>query len=129
MRAPEKIHVVVLALDPRLFFRAVADAEVYPLMLAFRDGDARAHLGIVAFGIQRFDVDELKQLHSIQPPLRILHDAAAVQVAGPVRQLSSDHVLSDAAVAHDFDRTEVREGPGFCGEGEGDVAVTGAFGG
>ena len=128
-RAAEKIDVVVLAVDPRLLFRAIADAEVHPLMLAFRHGDARAHFGILAFGVQRLDVDELKQLHGVQAPLRVLHDAAAVQIAGFEGQLPPDHALADAAVARDFDGTEMRQGPGFRGEGQRDVAIVAALGG
>ncbi len=127
--AAEKIDVVILAVDARFFFRAIADAEVHPLMLALRHGHARAHLGILPFGVQHFDVDELKQLHAIEAPLRVLYDAAAVQLTGFIGQLPPDHVVADAAVAHDLDRAEVRKRPWFRGKGEGEVSAVGAFGG
>ena len=62
--ATEKIDVVVLAVDARFLFRAIAGAEVQPPMLALRDGHARAHFGS-SFRAQDFDVDELKQFHAM----------------------------------------------------------------
>ena len=68
-RAAEEIQVMVFRIDAALFFRAVADAEIHPLVIAFGDGDARRHFGRLALGVHRFDVGKLEQLQPVQPPL------------------------------------------------------------
>ena len=108
-RAAEEVHVVVLGVDARLLLRAVADAEVHALVVALRHRHADRHFVGLLLRVQRLDVGELEQLHAVQPPLRVLHDAALIEIAGLERQLAADDVLVDALVADDFHRPEMRE--------------------
>ena len=117
-RAAEEVDVVILGVDARLFLGAVADAEVHPLMVPLRHGDADGNGVRLQFLVQRLDVRELKQLEAVQPPLRVLHDAALIQLARLERQLPANDVLADALVADDVDRTEVGQRSGFSGEGQ-----------
>src|SRR5207248_5957070 len=98
-RPSEEIHMMVLAVDARLLLRAVADAEVHALMVAFGDRDARRHLRRLLLLIERFDGRKLKERHAVQAALRLLHEAALVQVARLERQLAPDHAIADALVA------------------------------
>ena len=67
---------MILGVDARLLFGAVADAEVDALMLAFGDRDAHRHFVGLLLRVQRLDVRELEQLEAVEPPLRVLHHAA-----------------------------------------------------
>ena len=89
-RAAEEIHMVVFGVDARLFFGAVADAEVDALVLALRDRDARRHFGRLQLLVERLDVGELEQLHAVQPPLGVLHQAAPVEIARLEGQLRGE---------------------------------------
>ncbi len=108
-RAAEEIQVVVFGIDATLLFRAVADAEVHALVIAFRDRHSRRDLVGLQLRILRLDVGELEQLHAVQPPLRILHDASVVEVARLERELAADDVVAHALVAGDIDLAEVRD--------------------
>ena len=79
--AAEEVDVVVLGVDARLLLGAVPDAEVHALVLALGDGHADRDFVGLLFLVQRLDVGELEQLESVQPPLRILHDAALEELA------------------------------------------------
>src|SRR4029079_2192396 len=120
-RTAEEIELVVLRINARLFFRAVAVAEVDTLMVALGDGDAHRNLIELLLGRrrltlirpaplavlrrrrlprpalrarQRLDVGELEQLHAVEAPLSILDDAATVEIAGLERQLPLDHAVA-----------------------------------
>ena len=64
-RAAQEIQMVVLAVDAALFFGAVADAEVHPLMIAFGDGNAGRHFARMLLLVERLHVGELKQLQPV----------------------------------------------------------------
>src|SRR5262245_28575573 len=95
-RPAQEVQMVILGIDARLLFRAVADAEVHALVAAFGDGDAHRNLiGLIGrrrlrrlsrltriaclvrggwlwrllIAGHRLDVRELKQLEPVQPPL------------------------------------------------------------
>ena len=88
--AAEEVQAVVFGVDARLFLRAVPDAEVHALMRAFGDGDSRRHDVGLLVDVERLDVDELKQRHAVQPPLHVLHAAAAIEIAFLERHLPQD---------------------------------------
>src|SRR5262245_40242205 len=115
--ATQEVHVVVLSVDAPFFFRPVADAEVDPLVLPFRDGHANGYFLRLQLGIELLDVDELKQLHAIQPALRFLDSAAAKQIAGPEGEFALDDAWAHGLVAGDFDRSEIRGLARLRGEG------------
>src|SRR5205814_7173193 len=96
-----KIQMMVLAVDPRLLLRAVPDAEIDPLMVPFGDGHPRRNFRRLLLRIQRFDVDELKELHPIEAPLRILYDAALIELARFEGELALDDVVAYALVPRD----------------------------
>ena len=101
--------MAVLSVDARLFFGAVADAEVHPLVLSLRHRDARRHIRRLQLLVERLDVGELEQLHAVQPPLGVLDEGPAIQIARLVGQLAANHIVADALVARYFHRTEVGE--------------------
>jgi hypothetical protein len=78
---------MVLGVHSCLLFGAVANAKIDALMFAFRHRNPGRHFFRLKLLVLRFDVDELKQLHPIQPSLRILDEAAAIDVAAE-RQLT-----------------------------------------
>ena len=123
--------MVVLGVDAPFLFRPVADAEVDPMVLPFRDRHARGDFHRLQLGIERLDVDELKQLHAIQPALRFLDNAAPIEIAGLEGELALDDALAHALVAGDFDRAEIRALARLRGEGHLRVLPVGAvvFGG
>ena len=82
-------------------------------MLAFRHGHARADFRFLLVRLERLDVDELEQLHPVQPPLTVLDDASTVEIARLEGQLPADHPVADAGVLRDFDRPEMRQGSGL----------------
>ena len=84
--------MVVLGVDAPFFFRPVANAEVDPMVLPFRDRHARGDFLRLQLGIERLDVDELKQLHAIQPALRFLDNAAPIEIAWLEGELALDDV-------------------------------------
>src|SRR5438876_7174938 len=100
--------MVVLGVDARLFFRAVADAEVHALMLAFGDRHLRWHLRRLLLCGFRLDVHELEELHPVKPPLTVQHEASLIQVAGPKRQLAPNDVVAHALVSGNPHGTEKR---------------------
>src|SRR5436190_318623 len=106
-RIPEKVHVMIGGVNTPLLLRAVTNSEIDALMPAFNDGDFRPDFRLLRFWIQRLDVDELKQFHAVQPPLRFLNGAPAIQFARFVEQLPADHRIRDAGIAGDFDRSEI----------------------
>ena len=78
---------MVFGVHARFLFGAVPDAEVDALVLPFRHRDPDRHFVRLLLRIERLDVDELEQLHPVQPPLRVLHDAAPIEIAGLEGQL------------------------------------------
>ena len=78
----EEIQTVIFGVDARLLFGAVADAEVHAVVRSLGDGDLHRHFGRLPLERDRFDVDELKQRHAVQTPLRVLDLAPLVDVAG-----------------------------------------------
>ena len=117
-RPAEEVHVVILGVDAGLLFGAVADAEVHALMIALRDRDTDRHVLGLLLRVDRLDVRELEQLEPVEAPLRVLDDAAAVEIAGLECQLPADDVFPDALVADHFERTEVRHRPRLRREGQ-----------
>src|SRR4029077_4547172 len=79
-RAAEEVQVMVLGVDAPLFLGPVADAEIHTLMVALRDGDPHRHLVGLQLGAQRLDVGKLKQLEAVEPALRFLDHAAAIEI-------------------------------------------------
>ncbi len=76
-------------------------------MLPLRHRDPRRHFRRLELLVERLDVGKLEQLHAVQPPLGVLHEAPAIQIAWLVGQLAANHIVADALVAGHFHRTEV----------------------
>ena len=128
-RAAQEVHVVVLAVHTGVLLGAVADAEIHALMASFGNADARVHVGPLLLRVHGLDVDELEQFHLVQPPLRLLHDAAPIEIARLEGELPLDDPVADAAVAGDLDAAEMRQWPGLgredhpCGAAVGAVVL------
>ena len=90
-------------------------------MVALADSHARRHFFWLLIDLERLDRHELKQFHPIETALRVLHQAAPVQVAGLVGDLALDDAIADAAIAGDLDRPEMRELTGLGHERQGRV--------
>src|SRR5262245_33941198 len=82
--ASEEIQVTVFGIDPSAFIRAVAQSKVEAMAGAFGNGEPRGDLGRLELLVERLDIGELKQLHPIQVPLRVLQLASLIQVSGLV---------------------------------------------
>lgn len=96
-----------------LLFAAIAEAEIHLSVLAFRERDLRRyHLRLLPFRHVRLDVRELEGLEHVELTLTVFNLAQSVGKALPVGQLAQHHRITDAAVAHDFDRTVAGELPG-----------------
>src|SRR5919201_6016047 len=93
-RAAEEIQMVILGVDAPFLLRPVPDAEVHAVVAPFRDGDARRDVLRLQLGIHRLDVRELKQLETVQTPLRLLHETAPVQIPGLERELALDDAIA-----------------------------------
>ena len=100
---------MVLRVDARFLVRAVPHAKAHALVIPFRDRHARRHVRGLLIHVPRLDSRELKKLHAVQPALRVLHEAALIQVAGLVGQLAANHAIAHAFVAGDLDRAKVRQ--------------------
>ena len=68
-RATAEVHVPPVDAAARLLLGTVPGRELQPPMLPFGDRDDDRDLRRPIFGKARRDVDELKQLEAIEPPL------------------------------------------------------------
>ena len=84
------------------------------------------HVRVLRLGIERFDVDELKERHAVEPTLCLLKRAALIEIAWLVEQLPPDHGVRHARIAGDFNRSEVRAGPGLRDERDRRLLAVGA---
>src|SRR6516164_11097870 len=109
----EEVDVVIFRLGAGLFFGAVADTKIYPIVAALGDGYLRRHVLRLLFLLQRLDVDELEQLHAVQPALRRLQGASPEQIARLVAQLPLDDAVVDRLVAGDIDGSEMSQSAGI----------------
>src|SRR6476620_4093844 len=105
----EEVHMVEFRVDARLLLSTVTDAEIQPLVFAFGHGDFRVHDGTLLLRIDRFDVDELEQLHRVEAALRFLDNTAAVEVALLEGELPLDDAITHARVADELHLPEVRQ--------------------
>jgi hypothetical protein len=125
--AAEKVHVVILRVHPRFFFGAIADAEIDPLVIAFSDRHPDRDVFGLLVGVLRFHVGELKQLETVEPPLRVLHLAAVEQLSRLERQLALDDVVADAGIAGHLDGAEVSQLARLGREGHRRLTAIGAI--
>ena len=111
--AAHEIEMPVLGVDPGAFLASVAGAEIHPLVFAF----GHRHTGWEVLGLlirfERLHRHELEQFHAVQTPLGVLNQAAAVEIAGLIGELTLDHAFADAAVSGDRHRPKARQLPGL----------------
>ncbi len=100
---------MILGFDAPLFFSAVADAEVHPILGSLSHCDPHRHLGRLLLQILGLDVHELEQRHAVQTALRFLHEPSLVDLPGRERERAPDGVLADSLVALNFGGAETRE--------------------
>jgi hypothetical protein len=110
--------MVILRVGARVLFGPVADAESETVMLAFGNSHARRHLEGLLFRIYRRDRGELEELHAVEPPLRVLDEAAPIQVARREGKLPANDVFADALVSRNLDRTEHSHGARCGSQGQ-----------
>ena len=118
--------MVILGIDPTVFLGPVPDTEVHALMFSLDDRDPGLHVYVLRLGIERFDVDELKERHAVEPTLCLLKRAALIEIAWLVEQLPPDDGVRHARIAGDFNRPEVRAETGLGDERDGRLLAVGA---
>jgi len=93
-RVAEKVHMVVLGIDPRLFFRPVPTPKLtrwcLPSATVMRTGTSVGRSSVLSGSM-------LANWNSSRPysrPLGLLQDAALIEIAGLERELALDNAAS-----------------------------------
>ena len=119
--------VVSAAVGFLLWYTVSRDAaEIQPLVFPFGHGDFCVHDGTLLLRIDRFNVDELEQLHRVEAALRFLDNTAAVEVALLEGELPLDDAITHARVADELHLPEVRQCVRFGREDDAGFLAIGA---
>ena len=102
--------------DAPFFLSPISDAEIHAPVLSFGDRHTSVHDRALLLGVDRFHIDELKQLHRVEASLRFLDNAPAIEVALLEGELPLDDAVAHARVAGKLNLAEMRQRSRFRSE-------------